>query len=314
VSEPVIITCAVTGGMTVPSQSPYIPVAPDRIIEEAVAAHRAGAAIIHLHVRDPETGAPSADLELFDEVLTGIASRCDAILQPTTGGGIGMTIEQRAAVLPAFRPEMATFNAGSLNFGLYGVIERHPEIEGWEREYLESSRDYVFRNSFADLEFMCEQVRAAGTKPEIEIYDVGQINNVTHLLARGLLSAPLHLQFVLGVLGGNTADIDQLLHMLRTAERSLGPDSFTWSAAGIGYRGEFQLAAASLVLGGFVRVGLEDNLRVAETELATSNAALVEKAVELARLLDRRPVEADEARSLLDLKGSAATSIGDRPG
>ncbi len=308
-SDPVIITCAVTGGMTVPSQSPHIPIVPEQIIEEAVAAHDAGAAVIHLHVRDPATGAPSADLELFEQVLTGIASRCDAILQPTTGGGIGMTIEERAAVLPAFRPEMATFNAGSLNFGLYGVLDRKLEFAPWERDYLESSRDYIFRNSFADLEFMCEQVKDADTKPEIEVYDVGQINNVQHLVQRGLLTPPLHIQFVLGVLGGNTAEVDQLLHMVRTTERALGEDSFTWSAAGIGYRGENRLVATSLVLGGHVRVGLEDNLRVAETALAASNAELVAKAVELSRLLDRVPVGPDQARSILGLKGAEATAI-----
>ncbi len=309
-NEPVIITCAVTGGMTVPSQSPFIPVTPAEIIDEAAAAHEAGAAIIHLHVRDPRTGAPSADPALFEEVLTGIAERCDAILQPTTGGGIGMTIEQRADVLSRFRPEMATFNAGSINFGLFGILDRQLDLADWERDYLESSRDYVFRNSFANLEFMCEQVRAAQTKPEIEIYDVGQINNVAHLLDAGLLTPPLHLQFVLGVLGGNTADLDQLLHMLRTAERRLGQGGFTWSAAGVGYRGEFGLATASLLLGGHVRVGLEDNLRRTPTEMAGSNAELVAKAVQLARLLDRPPIGPAEARSILGLKGSSATAIG----
>ena len=312
-SVPVIITCAVTGGMTVPSQSPHIPITPERIIEEAVAAHAAGAAIIHLHVRDPETGAPSADLGCFEEVLTGIAARCDAVLQPTTGGGIGMSIEERAAVLARFRPEMATFNAGSINFGLYGILDRVSDLDEWERAYLESSRDYVFRNSFANLEYLAAEIRSANTTPEIEIYDVGQINNVQHLIGRGLLSTPVHLQFVLGVLGGNTAELDQLLHMLRTTQRALGDDEFTWSVAGVGYRGEFRLAASSLVLGGHVRVGLEDNLRITETKLADSNAALVAKAVALAELLDRRPASSAEARELLGLKGAAATIIPNHP-
>lgn len=308
-SEPAIITCAVTGGMTVPSQSDAIPVTPNEIVEEAVAAHARGAAIIHVHVRDPETGRPSADLNLFDEVLNGIAAQCDAILQPTTGGGMGMTIEERAAVLPRFRPEMATFNAGSINFGLHSLLARDLELVDWERDYLESSRDYVFRNSFSNLEYMCEQVRAAETKPEIEVYDVGQINNVKYLIDTGLLVPPLHLQFVLGVLGGNTAEIDQVLHMLRTAQRTLGEATFTWSAAGVGYRGEFQLAATSLILGGHVRVGLEDNLRVTPSQMARSNAELVEKAVELTGLLDRRPATPDEARATLGLKGAGATEI-----
>lgn len=307
--SPVIVTCALTGGMTVPAQSKAIPIRPDHIVAEGVAASEAGAAILHIHVRDPATGAPSAEPALFEEVLMGLASQCDAILQPTTGGGIGMSIEQRTAVLPRFLPEMATFNAGSINFGLYPILDRGLELSAWEHEYLAGSRDYVFRNSFADLERLCQQVRESDTKPEIEIYDVGQINNVRHLVERGLLDTPLHLQFVLGVLGGNVADIDQLLHMLRTAERALGPDAFTWSAAGIGYRGEFDIAALSLVLGGHVRVGLEDNLRHTETELASSNAQLVRRVVDLAEQLDRRPVRADEARSMLGLKGAQQTAI-----
>ncbi len=306
---PVIVTCALTGGMTVPSQSKAIPIRPDDIVAEGVAASEAGAAILHIHVRDPETGAPSADPALFEEVLTGLANRCDAILQPTTGGGIGMTMEQRTAVLPRFLPEMATFNAGSINFGLHPILDRGLNLAAWEHEYLERSRGYIFSNSFADLERLCQQVRESGTKPEIEIYDVGQINNVSHLVQRGLLDAPLHLQFVLGVLGGNIADTDQLLHMLRTAERALGTDAFTWSAAGVGYRGEFDVAAMSLVLGGNVRVGLEDNLRHTETEMAISNAQLVRRVVDLAELLDRRPVSADEARSMLGLKGAKDTAI-----
>lgn len=306
---PVIVTCALTGGMTVPSQSRAIPISPNQIIEEGIAASKAGAAILHIHVRECVTGAPSADPELFEEVLTGLASGCDAILQPTTGGGIGMSMAERTAVLPRFLPEMATFNAGSINFGLYPILDRGLDLANWEREYLEKSRDYVFRNSFADLERLCEKVRHSGTKPEIEIYDVGQINNIAHLVGRGLLELPIHVQFVLGVLGGNVADADQLLHMLRTTERALGTDAFSWSAAGVGYRGQFDVVALSLVLGGHVRVGLEDNLRHRESELANSNAQLVRRAVNLAEQLDRRPVSAGEARSMLGLKGAHRTAI-----
>lgn len=304
----VIITCAVTGSMTVPSQSPAIPVTPDEIIEDAVAAHAAGASVIHIHVREPETGRPTADLELFDRVLNGIRDRCDAVLQPTTGGGIGMTIEERAAVLGHCRPEMATFNAGSINFGLYPILDRDIDFADWERDYLESSRDHVFRNSFAELEYMCEQIRAAEAKPELEVYDVGHLYNLAHLLERDLLDTPLHLSFVLGVLGGNQPELDQLLHMVRTAERLFGRD-LTWSAAGVGYRGEFNLAAACLILGGQVRVGLEDNLRSRRDELAKSNVDLVHKAVELASLFDRRPATPDEAREFLGLKGMDAVGF-----
>ncbi len=296
----VVVSCAITGGMTVPGQSAAIPVTPDEIVDSAVEAHRAGAALVHIHVRDPETGRPSPELGLFREVLAGIAERCGAIVQPTTGGGVGMTIEERARVVTECRPEMATFNTGSFNFGIFQAQHR-PEMAPWEIEYLESTRDYVFRNTFADLYRLAELFRETGTKPELECYDVGHLYNVAHLLEQGLLDPPLHVQFVLGVLGANAATLDQLLHMLRTAERLLGAGAFTWSTAGVGYPGEFHLAAGALMLGGHVRVGLEDNLRVALDRRAGSNAELVEKAVALAGLLDREVASADEARELLGL-------------
>ena len=294
--------------MTVPSQSEAIPVTPAEIVDDAVAAHEAGAAVIHIHVRDPRTGRPVADLDLFEEVLQGISARCDAVLQPTTGGGVGMSIEERAAVLERFRPEMATFNAGSFNFGIFGVGERDLQLADWERDYVEGTRDYVFRNTFANMEYMAGQMRVAQAKPEIELYDVGQLYNLRHLVSRDLLDTPLHLQFVLGVLGANAAELDQLVHMLRTAQRLLG-DDFTWSAAGVGYPGEFHLVAASLMLGGQVRVGLEDNLRVRRDARARSNVDLVDKAVELARLFDREPATPDDARKLLGLKGAGAVAF-----
>jgi uncharacterized protein (DUF849 family) len=299
--EKVFVSCAITGGMTVPGQSPAIPVRPEEIVESAVAAHGAGAAIVHVHVREPETGRPSADLGLFKEVLAGIAERCDAIVQPTTGGGVGMTIEERARVVTECRPEMATFNAGSFNFGIFPV--RHsPEMAPWEIEYLESTREYVFRNTFADMYRLADLFREAETKPEFEAYDVGHLYNILHLLERGLLDPPLHVQFVLGVLGANAATVEQLLHMRQTAMNVLGADTFTWSAAGVGYPGEFHLCAIALMLGGHVRVGLEDNLRVTKSARAGSNAELVEKAIALARLLDREPASADEARAILGLR------------
>jgi uncharacterized protein (DUF849 family) len=298
--EKVFVSCAVTGGMTVPGQSAAIPVTPEEIVESAVAAHAAGAAILHVHVREPETGRPVSDLELFRAVVDGIRERCDAIVQPTTGGGVGMTIEERARVVTELRPEMATLNTGSFNFGIFQV-NRRAEMEPWERDYLESSRDYVFRNTFADLERLIELFRAAGTKPEYEAYDVGHLYNLAHLGERGLLDFPIHIQFVLGVLGANAARIDQLVHMHRTAETLFGARAFTWSAAGVGYPGQFHLAATALMLGGHVRVGLEDNLRLTASERAPSNAALVEKALELAPLLDREPATPAEARAVLGL-------------
>jgi uncharacterized protein (DUF849 family) len=297
---PVFLSCAITGGMSVPGQSPAIPVTPEEIVESAVGAHAAGAAIVHIHVREPETGRPAADLGLFREVLAGIGERCDAIVQPTSGGGVGMTIEERARVVTECRPEMATFNCGSFNFGIFQVHHR-PEMQRWEIDYLESTRDYVFRNTFRDLYRLSELFRAAGTKPEYEVYDVGHLYNLRHLDEQGLVDRPFHVQFVLGVLGANAAAIEQLVHMRRTAVGLFGEEGFTWSAAGVGYPGQFHLAATALMLGGHMRVGLEDNLRVTHDRRAASNAELVEKAITLAPLLDRAPASAAEARRLLGL-------------
>lgn len=308
-ADKVIIACALTGGMTVPSQSSAIPVTPEEIVRDGVRAYEAGASILHLHVRDPQTGRPVADLDLFEQVLTGLRENTDAVLQTTTGGGAGMTIEERGAVLPRFRPETATFNAGSMNFGIFPVLRRDLGFADWEREYLEGTRDYVFRNTFADMTYIAGLMRESGTKPEIEVYDVGQINNVRRLLDEGLIDTPFHLQYVLGVLGGNTVEVDQLLHMLRTTERVIGKDSFTWSAAGVGYPGQFQLAGMCLMLGGHIRVGLEDNLRVSRTQRAESNADLVAKAVQLAELFDREPAKPDETRRLLGFKGTEAVAF-----
>jgi uncharacterized protein (DUF849 family) len=295
------ISCAITGGMTVPGQSSAIPVTVEEIVDSAVAAHEAGAAIVHVHVRDPATGRPSAELGLFEEVIAGIRDRCNAIVQPTTGGGVGMTIEERARVLSACRPELASFNVGSFNFGIFQVRHR-PEMEPWEIDYLESTREYVFRNTFADTYRLAELFREAGTKPELETYDVGHLHNVAHLLEQELLDPPLHIQFVLGVLGANAATLEQLLHMRRTANELFGAGAYTWSAAGVGYPGEFHLAATALMLGGHVRVGLEDNLRLDLERRAESNAELVEKAMTLVPLLDREPATADEARAILGLR------------
>jgi uncharacterized protein (DUF849 family) len=298
--KPVFCSCALTGGMSVPGQSAAIPVTPEEIVRSGVEASAAGAAILHIHVRDPASGRPAADLGLFREVLAGLREGCDAILQPTSGGGVGMTIEERARVVTECRPEMATFNCGSFNFGIFKVRHR-PEMAPWEVEYLESTRDYVFRNTFADLHRLAELFREAGTKPEYEVYDVGHLYNLRHLADEGLVDFPIHVQFVLGVLGANAATLDQLLHMRRTAVSLFGEDAFTWSAAGVGYPAQFHLAAAALMLGGHVRVGLEDNLRVAEDRRAGSNAELVEKAMALAPLLDREPASAALARDLLGL-------------
>ena len=307
--EKVIITCALTGGMTVPARSAAIPITVDQIVEEGVSAAEAGAAVLHIHVREEATGRPVADIELFEQVLSRLKERTDAVLQPTTGGGRGMTIQERAAIVPRFRPEMATLNAGSFNFGLFTIAQRDLPFEPWEVEYLEGTRDYIFKNTFADVTYLSGLMDAAGTRPEIEIYDVGHLFNLRQLIKDGVLAPPFNLQFVLGVLGANMFEPDQLIHMLRTAERLFGESNFTWSAAGVGYPGEFQLAALSMMLGGNVRVGLEDNLRLRRRDMAKSNRDLVEKAVELAALFDRIPATPAEARIHLNLKGSVDTDF-----
>jgi uncharacterized protein (DUF849 family) len=307
--DKVIVTCALTGGMTVPSQNPAIPVTVEEIVEAGVASYEAGASILHVHVREPSTGRPSANLDLFAAVMAGLRERCDAVLQPTTGGGAGMSIAERGAVLPRLKPEMATFNAGSFNFGIFPVAQRELDFADWERDYLEGTRDYVFRNTFADMAYMAKLMREAGTRPEIEVYDVGQLYNLRQLMRDDVLEPPFNLQFVLGVLGANACEPDQLLHMLRTAERLFGAGSFTWSAAGVGYPGEFNLAALSLMLGGNVRVGLEDNLRLHRSQPAGSNAELVHKVVQLAQFFDREPASPKEARERLGLKGDQGVSV-----
>ena len=298
--RPIVCACAVTGGMSVPSQSPAIPVTPSEIIDSAVDASSAGAAILHIHVRDPATGRPISDLGLFREVLDGIAARSDAIVQPTTGGGVGMTLEQRALVVTSCRPEMATFNTGSFNFGLFKTRQRHG-MAPWEIDYLEGTRDYVFNNTFASMYRLADLFREAGTKPEYETYDVGHLYNLNHLAEVDRVDFPMHIQFVLGVLGANAASLDQLTHMRRTAVDLFGAENFTWSAAGVGYPGQFEVTAGSMLLGGHIRVGLEDNLRVTADRRAQSNAELVEKAAALATLLDRQLVQPNEARALLSL-------------
>ena len=232
------------------------------------------------------------------------------IVQPTTGGGKGMTLEERAAVLPELEPEMATFNTGSFNFGLFPIAERAPDdrFEEWETDYLEGTRDYIFRNTFSDMETVCAMFREAGTKPELEAYDVGHLYNIKYLVDKGLLDTPVHVQFVLGVMGANAATIEQFMHMRATATNHFG-DDLTWSAAGVGYPAEFHLAAMCLMLGGHARVGLEDNLRLSREKRADTNAELVEKAVNLAAMFDREPATPDEAREAFGLKGRTAVAF-----
>ncbi|MDR9380577.1 MAG: 3-keto-5-aminohexanoate cleavage protein [Natronomonas sp.] len=304
-----IISCAVTGAIHTPTMSPHLPITAEEIAGEAIAAAEAGASIVHIHVRDEETGEPVTDLDLFQQVAETIQAECDAIIQPTTGGGPGMPVEERISVVPELEPEMASCNMGSINFGLYQLLPRFDEFEyEWERGHLASSRDYVFRNTFEDLEHILPTFDAHGTLPELEVYDVGHLYNAKHMNDRGLLPTPLHIQFVMGIHGGIGATSKNLNHLIDVAEELFG-DDFSFSVIGAG-RHEFPLGTQAVSMGGNVRVGLEDNLFIERGQLAESNAELVEKMVRLTHEVAGREVATPaETREFLGVKGEAETNI-----
>jgi uncharacterized protein (DUF849 family) len=306
--EKCIITAAVTGGDTVPSQSPHIPITPQEIADEAVRCAEAGAAVVHVHARDPETGEPSSRLELFEEILTSIKERSDAVICPTTGGNASMTLEERLRQLPKFKPEMATFNMGSMNYAAHFIVESYDRRGKafkyeWERPYLESTKDAVFKNTFQDLEYIINLMNENDVKPECEIYDLGMLYNTAYLVEKKILQKPLQIQFVLGVLGGARAEPGVLYWLKGVADEQFGRNEYTWSTIGAGYPQEFHLGAMSVIMGGNVRVGMEDNLRVERKKYAKSNAEMVEKIVKIIELLDREIATPDDARRILGLKG-----------
>ncbi|MFB6131231.1 MAG: 3-keto-5-aminohexanoate cleavage protein [Salinigranum sp.] len=307
--DDVIVSCAVTGAIHTPTMSPYLPVTPEEIAAEAVAAAEAGASIVHVHVRDPETGEPVTDMGLFREVAERIAAESDVIVQPTTGGPPHQTVEERIGVVPELEPETASCNMGSINFGLYPMLEKYDEFDyEWEADHLEGSRDLIFRNTFADLETSLPIFEECGTKPELECYDVGHLYNAKHFVDRGLIETPVHLQFVLGIHGGIGADSENLTHMVRIADKLFG-EEYSFSVIGAG-RSEFPLACQSVSVGGHARVGLEDNLYLGPGEKAESNAALVEKMVELTHDLTGRGIATpEETREFLGLKGAENTAF-----
>ena len=304
--DKLIITAAVTGGVTVPTQTPYLPLTPQEIADEAVRAAEAGAASIHIHARDPQDGRPTADPEVFGEILSRIKARSDVIVCTTTGGGFGMTAEERIRVVPTFEPEMASFNTGSINFSLYPVT-RHYQAEDykypWEQSYLEGTHDHVFRNTFADMQLFLETMKACDTRPEFEAYDVGHLHNLAYLVKTGYAEPPLWIQFVMGVLGGIRNTIEDAMVMKQTADRLFGPENYRWSVIGVGYPMEFKLGTLAIMMGGHVRVGLEDNIRIRRGVLARSNAELVEKMVRIAGEFEREIASPDEVRQMLGLKG-----------
>ncbi len=302
--EKLIITAALTGGVTLPSQTPYLPITPQQIAEEAYRAWEAGASVVHVHARDPKTGKPTPNLNVFREILTRIKEKCDVIICVTTGGALGMAREDRAAGVPTFKPEMASFNMGSINFSIHPILERIKEWKyDWEPEYAASTKDIVFRNTFEDLEYFLETMVKNDSKPELEIYDVGHLYNAAFLARKGILKPPVHMQFVTGVLGGIGNRIDDLYYLKNTADRLIGTGNFSWSVIGVGYPAQFHLGAMSIMMGGHVRVGLEDNIYIERRILAKSNAEIVAKTSQLAKLLGREVATPDETRQILGLKG-----------
>ena len=304
--EKLIITAAITGSVTMPTQTQYLPITPKEIADEAVRAAEAGAASVHIHARDPKDGKPSADLDVFREILTNIKAKTDAIIGTTTGGLATMTAEERVRVVPHFKPELASFNMGTMNFSMHPLASRYKDEEykfPWEKELLLMSKDMVFKNTFADLEHLCNTMKNNGTKPECEVYDVGHLYSMAFMVKAGFIQPPLWIQFVTGILGGISSTIDDVLHLKRTADRLFNTYGYRWSVIGAGYPQEFQLATLGIMTGGHVRVGIEDNIYVKKGVLAKSNTELVEKVVRIAGELDREIATPAEARAMLGLKG-----------
>ena len=299
----VIVTCAVTGAIHTPSMSPALPVTPEEIATAAIEASEAGAAVVHLHVRDPETGEPITDLDLFERVAREVQAETDVVVQPTTGGAPTMTPEERIQVVPRLEPEMCSCNMGSINFGLYPMLAAVDEWEhDWEPEYLAGTTDLIFQNTFADLEVMLTTMADHDVVPSLECYDVGHLYNLAHVVDQGWIEPPLHLEFVLGINGGIGADPENLAHMKRIADKLFG-DDYSFSTIGAG-RMEFPLVSQAASMGGHMRVGLEDNLYLSRGRPADSNAELVEKAVDLAwEVAGREPATPGEVRAFLGLKG-----------
>jgi len=304
--EKLIITAALTGNITLPTQTPYLPLAPQQIIDEAVRAANAGAASVHIHGRDPKTGKPTTDPEVYRVIATGIKARSNVIVCITTGGTAYMQPEERAQVVPALKPELATFNMGSINFSIHPIADRYKDEDykyPWEKEFAVGSKDFIFRNTFGDIEKLMRMMNENNTKPELELYDVGHLYNLNFLVRRKIIKFPVWLQFVTGILGGIGANVDEVVHMKQTSDRLFGSDNYIWSVIGAGYPAEFNLATLGIMMGGHARVGFEDNIFIERGILAKSNAELVEKVVRIARELGREIATADEARKILGLKG-----------
>src|SRR5438045_3517589 len=299
----VIMTCPVTGSSHTPTMSPHLPVTPDEIAEAAVGAARAGAAIVHLHARDAKDGRPTQDPELFRKFATKIKAASDVVINFTTGGAPTMAIEERLQPTLKLKPEVASLNMGSMNFGLYEMLGRYKEFKyDWEKPYLAASDDRIFKNTFKDIAYILESCRDNDTRFEIECYDIGHLYTAAHFLDRKLLRPPLFIQSVFGIRGGIGPHPEDVLHMKRTADRLFG-DAYYWSVLGAG-RNQMFTAAMSAVMGGNVRVGLEDSLWLGRGQLANSNAEQVAKARRILEELGLVVATPDDARKMLKLKGA----------
>ncbi len=307
-SRKVIVTCAVTGAIHTPSMSPHLPITPDEIVAEAVAAAEAGAAILHLHARNPENGRPDQTPQAFAKFLPRIKQQTNAAINITTGGSPYMKVEERVLPAATFKPEVASLNMGSINFALFHLLDKYKDFKfEWEREHLENSRDLVFRNSFKDIEYILKTCYDNGTRFEFECYDIAHLYNLNHFLQRGLVKPPLFIQSVFGLLGGIGPHPEDVMHMKRTADRLFG-NSYRWSVLGAG-RNQFPIAAQAIAMGGNVRVGLEDSLWAGAGKLAKSNADQVRMVRQMIEGLGLELASPDEARAILELKGADKTAI-----
>jgi uncharacterized protein (DUF849 family) len=304
----VIVTCAITGSVHTPSMSQYLPKTPAEIAVSAIDAAKAGAAVVHLHARDPETGKPTQDPQVYARFLPEIAAESNVVINITTGGSPVLPLEERLAPAVQFQPEIASLNMGSMNFGLYDMLKRFRDFKyEWERPYLQNSDDRVFRNTFRDIARILDSCGSAGTRFEIECYDIGHIYTAAHFLDRGLLTTPIFIQSVFGIRGGIGVHFEDVAMMKRTADRLFGQD-YVWSVLGSG-RFQMPIATMAASMGGNVRVGLEDSLWDSPGKLARSNADQVRRICSILEALSLSIATPDEARQILHLKGKASVRI-----
>jgi uncharacterized protein (DUF849 family) len=305
----VIISCAITGAMHTPTMSEALPITPRQIAEESIAAAAAGAAIIHLHARNPETGQPTGDPDIFGQFLPVIHERTDAVINLTTGGSPAMTVVERLSAASRFQPEMCSLNMGTMNFAIFPAASKIRDWKfSWERDYVVGSDDFVFRNTFRDIEYIIGSLSGGGTKFEHECYDVGHLYSLAHFLDRGLVKPPFFIQMIFGILGGIGADLENLVFMKRTADRLFGANCYEWSVLAAG-RHQMPFITQAALLGGNVRVGLEDSLFIERGRLATSNAEQVRKIARILAEMGHEPATPAEARAILGLKGKTMVRV-----